>query len=272
MLPTLSQVCSLPASLESDILDYAAGHCGGLELWLGKLETYLESHTVDDVRRLLAEQEMVAPVASYQGGLLVTPGPARQAHWEHFARRLPLLQSLGVRTLVVAGDLTGPLTPADYERVKVSLAQAAQQAAACQVRLAFEFQAQASYANNLQTAASLIAEIGAPNLGLCLDLFHYYVGPSKPEDLHYLSRDNLFHVQLCDLVGVPRELARDADRILPGDGDIQIGDILTRLQAIDYDGCVSIELMNPQLWQVAPRQFGEIAITALRKLLGQAAN
>jgi hypothetical protein len=29
-------------------------------------------------------------------------------------------------------------------------------------------------------------------------------------------------------------------------------------------------LMNPQLWQVPPRQFGEIALTALRKLLGQA--
>jgi hypothetical protein len=29
--------------------------------------------------------------------------------------------------------------------------------------------------------------------------------------------------------------------------------------------------MNPQLWQVPPRQFGEIALTALRKLLGQAA-
>jgi hypothetical protein len=28
--------------------------------------------------------------------------------------------------------------------------------------------------------------------------------------------------------------------------------------------------MNPQLWGVPPRQFGEIAITALRRLLGQA--
>jgi hypothetical protein len=30
--------------------------------------------------------------------------------------------------------------------------------------------------------------------------------------------------------------------------------------------------MNPQLWGVPPRQFGEIAITALRKVLGQSAN
>jgi hypothetical protein len=28
--------------------------------------------------------------------------------------------------------------------------------------------------------------------------------------------------------------------------------------------------MNPQIWQVPSRQFGEIAMTSLRKLLGQA--
>jgi hypothetical protein len=29
--------------------------------------------------------------------------------------------------------------------------------------------------------------------------------------------------------------------------------------------------MNQQLWQVPPRQFGEIAMTSLRKVLGLAA-
>ena len=43
-----------------------------------------------------------------------------------------------------------------------------------------------------------------------------------------------------------------------------------RLTEIDYRGHVSIELMNPQIWRVGPLQFGEIAMTALRKVLGQA--
>ena len=41
-------------------------------------------------------------------------------------------------------------------------------------------------------------------------VFHYYVGPSKPDDLGLLRRENLFHVQLCDVADVPRELAADA--------------------------------------------------------------
>ena len=43
-----------------------------------------------------------------------------------------------------------------------------------------------------------------------------------------------------------------------------------RLVELKYSGCVSIELMNPQLAQIPALQFGEIALTALRKLLGLA--
>ncbi len=83
--------------------------------------------------------------------------------------------------------------------------------------------------------------------------------------------DNLFHVQLCDLAGIARELASDADRIVPGDGDIQVAPLIEQLKAINYRGPVSMELMNHQIWQMSPRTFGEIAMTALRKILGQAA-
>ena len=66
------------------------------------------------------------------------------------------------------------------------------------------------------------------------------------------------------------ELAADSDRILPGDGDFFLSAIVEHLRRIGYPGYVSLELMNPLLWQIPPRQFGEIAITALRKNLGLA--
>jgi len=181
-----------------------------------------------------------------------------------------MLKTLGVETLVVAGDIVGPLEQQDLDRVQASLTQAAIRAGEQGMRLALEFQASASFGNNLQTAAALVAETGSPHLGLCFDAFHYYTGPSKAEDLGYLTAQNLFHVQLCDLAGTPRELAADADRVLPGDGDFQLGPIFDALRAIDYQGYVSLELMNPQIWRVPARQLGEVGMTALRKLLGQA--
>lgn len=270
MLPCLSNLCTLHAALEKDLEDYAAGHVPAIELWLGKVEGWLQSHSVDELKALLAKHELQAPVATFQGGLLISQGEARAEHWGHFQRRLALLKQLGVGTLVVAGDIVGPLTQQDLDRATASLTQAAQEAGRAGLRLALEFQAKATFGNNLQTAAALVADVGSPHLGLCLDWFHYYTSPSKEEDLGYLTAENLFHVQVCDLVGTPRELASDGDRVLPGDGDFQFEPLLQRLKAIDYRGAVSIETMNPHLWQVPPRQFGEIAITALRKLLGLA--
>ena len=270
MKPALAQVCSLNSPFDKDIEEYAAGQCRAVEIWLGKLETYLETHSVDEVRRVLDEQGVDAPVASFQGGLLSSQGDYRREHWAHFGRRLPLLRELGISMLVVAGDIAGPLDQQLLERVQRSLRQAAELAAQHGVRLAVEFQAGAALGNNLQTMAWLVEQCGAPNLGLCLDVFHFYVGPSKSEDLAYLTEENLFHVQLCDIAGQARELATDSDRILPGEGDFFLEPLLQRLGQIGYTGHVSIELMNPQIWQVPARSFGEIGMTALRKLLGQA--
>jgi sugar phosphate isomerase/epimerase len=270
MKPALSQVCSLGAPFKQDIADYAAGKCQTIELWTGKLDAYLENHRIDDVLRLLAKHEVTAPVASFQGGLLSSQGEFRAQHWDAFASRLVQCHELAVGTLVVAADVVGPLSQQDVERVQASLAQAAELAGRHGVRLALEFQCRATFINNLQTAAALVAETASPHLGICLDAFHFHVGASKAQDLAYLSPENLFHVQLSDLSGVAREFATDADRILPGDGDLPLAELVARLTEIDYTGCVSVELMNPQIWRIGPLAFGEIAMTALRKLLGQA--
>ena len=206
---------------------------------------------------------MQVPVASYQGGLLETQGDARREHWKLFERRLDLCSQLGIATIVVACDVTVPLSQQSLDRVRHSLVEVAQAGEKQGVRIAVEFQATAVIGNNCQTMVAMVSEVGSPMLGICWDAFHYYVGPSKPEDLGMLTQQNLFHVQLCDLADVPRELAKDSDRILPGDGDIPLVDMVKHLQSIQYQGAVSIEILNPQIWQVPPRQFGEIGMTAL---------
>ncbi len=270
MEPCLAQVCSLDSPFEKDVEDYAAGACRAIEVWLTKLEPYLESHSLDEAQSLCEQRGVTLPVASFQGGLLISQGERRKEAWDHFARRLQLCRDLSIGTLVLACDIVGPLEQTDLERAQTSLVQAATEAGKAGLRLALEFQGRSTFGNNLQTAAALVNEVGSPHLGICLDVFHFYTGPSKLEDLAYLTPANLFHVQLCDLADIPREFAADADRILPGDGDFQLTPILDRLRAMNYRGSISIELLNPRIWQIPPRQFGEIAMTALRKLLGQA--
>lgn len=271
MLATISQVCSLESPFEKDLEDYAAGHCGSVEIWLTKFETWLQKHSLDDFRFLREKLEIQTPVASFQGGLLASQGERRQEAWRLFDQRLSLCQQAGIGTIVVACDV--PRQGFDQntlDRVLVSLQELGQSAGDRGLRVAIEFQASSAFGNNVKTLAMLLGDIGHASLGICLDAFHYHTSSSKPADLDLLTTDNLFHVQLCDVADLPRELMTDSQRILPGDGDIDLGPILHRLREMKYTGCVSLEVLNPQLWMIPPLQMGEIGITCLRRLLGQA--
>lgn len=269
-VPALGTVCSLDADLRTILDDYAAGHCDAVELWLGHVERFLDVEEPETLRRMLADTGIRAVAAAFQGGLVMAEGEAGDIQRTLLGHRLELCRGLGIPVLVVAGDAFGPLDPAGLSRMAENLAAAARRAGDAGVRLALEFDARASFPNNLQSAVALVEQVRHPALGVCLDWHHFTIGPSKEADLGLLDAANLFHVQLSDLADVPREMAGDADRILPGEGSSDPAPLLERLATIGYRGAVSVELMNPALWRVPPRQFGEVALTALRRLLGQA--
>ena len=264
----ISQATTLSTRFEDDLEAYARGGWTAVELWLTKLETYLQGHSPADARALLEAKELTPAAASVQGGLLLSRGPERDVHWDHFRKRLAVLQELGVPTLVVAADFTRDLVTDDYGRAAAALAEAGDLAGSHGVRIALEFQKSARFCASLDTTLALIAQSGAENVGVCLDLFHYYTGPSKFEDLAYLVPENLAWVQVCDLAGTPRELAGDADRIFPGEGDFQLDPILDHLVGVGYDGYVSLELLNPGLWQIPPGRVADLGYQALARTLG----
>jgi 2-keto-myo-inositol isomerase len=265
----ISESVTLSHTFAEDVNGYADGGCHALEVWLTKLEKHLEKHSVAETRKLLEDREMTLAAASYQGGLLLSQGESRKAHYDQFKRRLDLCQSFGIPTLLIAADFASKVDAAGLQRALASLKQAAQWAAAFGVRLALEFRSSASFCTSLDTALALIAQCGEANVGVNLDVFHYYTGPSKFEDLTLLTRDNLAFVQLSDVLGVPRELASDADRILPGEGDFRLQPILDQLRTIGYDGWISLELFNPTLWQLKPAQVAELGLASLERLLRQ---
>src|SRR6516225_2527097 len=264
----ISEATTLPATFAEDVEGYASGGCHGMEVWLTKLETHLEKHSATDTRKLLEDRKMTLAAASYQGGLLLSQGEERKAHYDHFKRRLDLCQHFGIQTLLVVADFAHEVEATDLERAVVSLKQAAQWAAAFKVKLALEFRGSATFCSSLDTALSLVAACGEPNVGVNFDVFHYYTGPSKFDDLAGLTPANLAFVQVCDVAGVPREIATDADRVFPGEGDFRLEPIIHHLRHIGYEGYVSLELMNPTLWQSKPAQVAELGWGAVERLLG----
>jgi sugar phosphate isomerase/epimerase len=104
MKPCLSEATTMPATFAEDVEAYARGGWPAMEVWLTKLEKHLETHSVADTRKLLGDSGLVLAAASYQGGLLLSQGEQRQAHYDHFKRRLELCQQLAIPTLLVVAD------------------------------------------------------------------------------------------------------------------------------------------------------------------------
>ena len=267
MKPCISEVTTLSATFAEDVAAYAGAGWKAMEVWLTKLETHLQSSSTTATKELLEQKEMSLAAASYQGGLLLSQGEARKAHFEHFKNRLVICQEFQIPTLLLAADFGQRVDETSLQRAIVSLKQAAQWADGFGVRLALEFRRGDAFCSCLETALLMIDQCDESNVGVNLDLFHYYMGPSKAEDLEGLTKGNLAFVQVSDVAGVPRELATDADRIMPGDGDFRIKLILDLVNKIRYDGYISLELMNPVLWQTKPAQVAELGLTAVRRFL-----
>ncbi len=266
----ISEATTLPGTFVEDVDAYHDAGWNALEVWLTKLETHLEKHSVADTRKLLEDRHLQPAAASYQGGLLLSQGDERKIHYDHFRRRLDLCQQLGIPTMLVVADFMEAVDATALGRAVVSLKQAAQWAAGFDVRLALEFRGSSRFCSSLATALALVAECQEANVGVNLDVFHYYTGPSKFEDLGLVSPGNLAFVQLSDLAGIPRELAGDSDRILPGDGDFHLEPILRQLAHAGYDGWLSVELMNPTLWKTKASTVAELALSALERLVERA--
>lgn len=269
MKPCLSQTLTLPGTFAADITAYAEAGCDAVEIWLTKLEDHRRHFSPEQTRQLLADYGIKPVAAAYQGGILLSEGQQRREQFDQFQRRLSLCQELGIPTLILAADFADKADLAYLDRACKSLQQVAQLAAAYDVRLALEFHTKARWCSSLETAIALVEACRQPNLGICLDVFHFHAGPSKLHDLGLLTPEQLSHVQVCDLSGVLREFAQDADRILPGDGDLLLHPILERLRQIRYSGWVSVEVFNPTLWQINAVQVAAMAWRAVQRLLSE---
>ncbi|GAB4462220.1 MAG: hypothetical protein OHK0029_28690 [Armatimonadaceae bacterium] len=94
----------------------------------------------------------------------------------------------------------------------------------------------------------LIAEIGKPNIGLLVDSYHCYTTGVTEAELAALNDDQIVHVHINDAPkGVGPGGARDGERVLPGEGEIDLAAFLRGLKAANYSGYIATEVLSPNL-------------------------
>src|SRR5438876_11608059 len=135
----VSEATTMPATFADDVEACGQAGCPALEVWLTKLEQHLETHSAAATHDMLAAKGVALAAASYQGGLLLSQGEQRKAHFDHYRKRLELCQQFDIGTMLVVADFVNKVDQTALAKAVVSLRQAAQWAAGFNVRLALEF-------------------------------------------------------------------------------------------------------------------------------------
>jgi sugar phosphate isomerase/epimerase len=127
---------------------------------------------------------------------------------------------------------------------------------------------------DLKSAWKLVQDVGAENVGLVLDSWHWLRQPGGPDEatLRSIPGDRIHCVQLDDttLVGSGEDPMMESmtNRRLPGEGDVDWPSLLSVLEEIGADPIWAPEVFNVQLLEQGPLEMARQIRRATCEVLG----
>jgi len=163
--------------------------------------------------------------------------------------------AIGCQRMMVVLPATSPTTKEEFRKVvKDRLAAISQVLQKSNVRLGIEFlgvqqfrMARAGgptptpFIWNLPEAASLAKDSGA-NIGVILDVWHWHHSGSTVPDILATAKERIVHVHVSDAKAQPPEEVRDNQRVMPGEGVI---DLVGFFQALKKIATTAASAPNP---------------------------
>jgi len=262
----------MTADLETDIRSAAAAGFELVELRSNKLYDYLETHTVDDLKALLTEAGVGVLSINTLEHITWRSNEDYAAIKEECAKLSEISAAIGCPyVLAVPGALRqGPKTEhetiAESVRVLNELADIAEPFG---IRIGFEFLGEAGNSvTTLDLGSRIVDLVGRESVGNVIDTYHFYAGGSSFEAIDRLDPKKLFILHVNDAEDLPKEELNDSKRLYPGLGILPIKEIKERLDAIGYDGPVSVEIFRPEYWEEDPFKVAATAKAATEQALG----
>jgi sugar phosphate isomerase/epimerase len=109
-----------------------------------------------------------------------------------------------------------------------------------------------------------------PNVGLTLDAWHWHHAGGTPADIVAAGKDRIVVVHFDDSPKLPPEQIRDNERLLPGEGVIDLNGFLQALQKIGYEDSLSVEVFGRGLKEKPPAESALLCLSYGRAALKKA--
>ena len=108
-----------------------------------------------------------------------------------------------------------------------------------------------------------------PNVGLLLDAWHWHHAGATPEDIVRAGKDRIVHVHFDDAAPLPPEQVKDNERLLPGEGVINLQGLLGALKKIGYEDALSVEVFG-RLKDKTPEEAARLGLEYGRRVVQKA--
>jgi sugar phosphate isomerase/epimerase len=109
-----------------------------------------------------------------------------------------------------------------------------------------------------------------PNVGLLLDAWHWHHAGATTDDILKAGKERIVHVHFDDAPNLPPEQIRDNERLLPGEGIINLTGFLQALAKIGYTDALSVEVFGRGLKNYPPEEAARMGFDASVKVFQKA--
>lgn len=253
-----------PTPLLQKIRVAAEAGYSGIELWHADIDLHLEQGgTVEEIRKVVDETGLAVPTTVMLKGWCEPAGPADVAGMADCRRKLEQAAILGAKHAVAGPphyDVDFSLAAERYRRlleIGIELG----------VRPAMEYLGFAQEVNSIADALRIMRDSGHPAATIVLDPFHDFRGGGGHEDILQLIPEQIAVCHFDDSpANPPAHEQRDPDRVMPGEGIIDLPRFVSHLKQIGYAGFISLELFRDDLWQQDPLDVAKRGLAAMQAI------
>ena len=270
MILSFHGATTMSSSLETDVRISRHAGFDALEVWYPKVEKYLESHSVEDLKAIFSDNK-IKPVALDALEFVGFRGEEYVKIQTRCREMCETAIDIGCPTIAVVPSptpnrqITWPEIVQEYVSVLCDLSDIA---APYGIKLAFEFLGFGWCSVRTPRAArEIVQKVGRENVGMVIDTAHFYAGGGLMSELEALEGSKIFALHLDDCEDTPKEAITDSTRLFPGKGVVPLVEICNILKNIGYDGHCSIELFRPEYWEQDPLFVAQQARIAALEVL-----
>jgi sugar phosphate isomerase/epimerase len=244
----------------------------GIEPWLYEIERYVqEGGSLSDLRKRIDDAGLTVEDAIAFPAWVVDDDARRVQALEEARKAMDLVRQIGGTRIAAppAGATDAPLI--DLRRAAERYRALLEVGDRMGVTPIVEVWGFSKNLQRLGETAMVAIEAHHPKAAILTDVYHLYRGGSEFSGVRLLNAAALPVLHMNDYPAKLREELRDSHRVYPGEGVAPITQLLRDLKTIGFQGALSLELFNPELWRQDPAVVAKTGLEKMKSVLRAAA-